>query len=200
MKEFLFSIFIFALLAIGFSGCTPDTNSQKAATDDTTVETGDPANAEAKPRNSGYPPLVDKVAQAELSHLDGSTSKIADSKGKVVLLNMWATWCGPCRSEMPTLVRLQEDLGSENINVIGLNADEETVDVINPFKDAMKLNYTLVWPPEGTLNELMRISKQTVIPQSFVVDREGKLRGVFIGANPREVKKMDKLIRQIAAE
>jgi len=200
MKEFLYCVFIFILISAAFSSCSSEANSQKSASEVNVDEKNEAVNVNSKTKSSEFPPLAEKIVQAELSNLDKSTSKIADRKGKVVLLNMWATWCGPCRSEMPTLVRLQEDLGNENFEVIGLNADDESVEVINPFKEEMKLNYTLAWPSTETQSDLMRISKAQVIPQSFLVDRDGRLRGVFVGANPKDVRKMDKLVREIVAE
>jgi thiol-disulfide isomerase/thioredoxin len=193
MKDILAGLIVAASLGLAFSACSGSANSQKTPADAS-------SNGGSKSNGAEYPALSEKIMTAELRGLDESTSTIADRKGKVVLLNMWATWCGPCRMEMPTLVKLQEELGAENIAMIGLNVDNEPVEQINTFNESMKLNYELVWPSEETATDLMRISKQTVIPQSFVVDREGKLRGVFIGANPKEVKKMEKLVRSVVAE
>lgn len=148
-------------------------------------------------KTSEYPPLASAVAQADIKNLDGSTFKVADKKGKVVLLNMWATWCSPCRAEMPALVRMQDAYRDQGFEVIGLNTADETVEQINEFTQSMGLNYTIAWPDTRTQAELLKISKFPGIPQSFLVDRDGNLRGVFKGANPADIRKMEELVGKV---
>ena len=102
---------IFAAIFSGLSGCSDTASSKKG-----------PA--------STYPPIPSAVAESELKGLDGTTFKVKEKKGKVVLLNMWATWCGPCRAEMPALVRMQDAHRDQEFEVIGLNTDDESVDEI----------------------------------------------------------------------
>lgn len=191
MKRILTGLAIFLLSALIFSGCggsqaTSTGNSSKAAT--------------ASAKNSNYPPIAEKVAQSNLKGLDGSTFKVADRKGKVLLLNMWATWCGPCRQEMPALVRMQDRHRDAGLEVIGLNTDDgDTKEMIDKFAAEMKLNYTLVWADTELQNELLKISRFPGIPQSFIVDRDGRLRGVFKGANPKDIKIMEELVAKVIA-
>lgn len=194
MKAVFANTILFVFLSFYFSSCSGTATSADGSANGSKSETGS-----EKPK-SDYPPLPEKVAQADLTNLDNSTSKISDRKGKVVLLNLWATWCGPCRSEMPTLVRLQEKLRESGLEVIGVNTDDEPVTEINNFAAEMKLNYTLVWSDGQFQNELLRISKFGGIPQSFVIDREGNLRGVFKGASPVEIRQMEKLVEKVVAE
>ena len=158
------------------------------------------ANAEPGKKKSDYPPIATAVAQADIKNLDGTTFKVADKKGKVILLNMWATWCGPCRAEMPALVRMQNEHRESGLEVIGLNTDDETVEQINEFAGEMKLNYTLTWADTQLQAALLNISKFGGIPQSFIIDREGNLRGVFKGANPADIKKMEELVGLVVNE
>ena len=88
----------------------------------------------------------------------------------------------------------------QGLEVIGLNTDDETVEDINKFAADMKLNYTLVWSDTSMQAALLKISKFGGIPQSFIIDRDGNLRGVFRGANPADVKKMEDLVGMIVAE
>jgi len=207
MKSIFINLALFVCLAIAFSGLTSCSNN--LPTQNGPVEESPQASSnantqadieEAKKNNPHYRPLEKAVDQGEIKNLDGSTFKIADKRGKVLLLNMWATWCGPCRSEMPTLVRMQEEHRDRGFEVIGLNTDDETVEAINKFADEMKLNYTLVWVDTAMQTALLRISKFGGIPQSFIIDRDGNLRGVFRGANPADVKKMEELIGMIVSE
>jgi thiol-disulfide isomerase/thioredoxin len=197
MKVFFANLLLLLCLTVVFSGCS-GSNADESGSVDNTVST-DPNQGETKAK-SEYPALPEKVAQAEMSNLDGSTSKIADRKGKVLLLNMWATWCGFCREEMPVLVRMQDEHRDAGFEIIGLNVDDETADEIDHFADKMKLNYTLVWSDTKLTNELLKVSKFQGIPQSFLVDREGNLRGVFTGADPRNLKKMERLVADLVAE
>jgi thiol-disulfide isomerase/thioredoxin len=202
MKAFFINFTLFVLLAFvfsGLSGCNNTANSQKGPADEQPVAESQPLGEKASPKKSEYPPLVSTVANADLKNLDGTTFKPTDKKGKVIVLNMWATWCGPCRSEMPTLVRLQETYG-DKLEIIGLDIDDEPVDAIKEFADNMKLNYTLVWADTATQAALLKISGFGGIPQSFIVDRDGNLRGVFRGANPSDVKKLEELVGKIVAE
>lgn len=197
MKAVLGNVLIFICLAISLSSCSGTATSADAPANETAKQNSNEAIPKPK---SDYPPLAEKVAQAEITNLDKTTSKIADRKGKVVLLNLWATWCGPCRSEMPALVRLQERLGEKGFEVIGLNTDDEEVETINEFAAEMKLNYTIVWSTGQMQNELLKISKFGGIPQSFLIDRDGNLRGVFRGASPAEIRQMEKLVEKVVNE
>jgi len=197
MKIVVINIILFVVLAANFSSCSGSGGTQKAA--EPASNNVDQTGEVPKPK-SDYPPLAEKVAHAEMTNLDNTTSKVSDRKGKVVLLNMWATWCGPCRSEMPALVHLQEELGNSGFEVIGLNSDEEPIELINDFASEMKLNYTLVWANPQMQNELLKISKFGGIPQRFLIDRDGTLRGVFKGASPVEIRKMKQLVTKVVNE
>lgn len=181
--------FVLAAVSIGLTGCGGSSGAGP--------EGGPSANAEAA-KKSAYPPLATVVAQAEMRNLDGSTSKVSDFKGKVVLLNMWATWCGPCRGEMPVLVKMQDQYRDKGFEIIGLNTDDgDTKEMVEEFAKEMSLNYTLVWAPTDMQNGLLKISNFNGIPQSFVVDRSGNLRGVFRGGGKAELKKMEELIEKV---
>ncbi len=204
MRNILTNLLLFLVLAFAFSAIT---NCTKTATTENGVVGGSPQPAgnsapetNLEKKKTDYPPIAVAVAQADLKNLDGTTFKVADKKGKVLLLNMWATWCGPCRAEMPSLVKMQEEHRDSGLEVIGLNTDDERVEDINSFAGEMKLNYTLVWADTAIQAALLKISKFNGIPQSFVVDREGNLRGVFRGANPADIKKMEELVEMVVNE
>jgi thiol-disulfide isomerase/thioredoxin len=201
MRQFFSTVILFLVFAIVFSsqtGCSSSVDSANAPAGGEKSATGD--NSEAAKKKSKYPPIATAIAEAEIRNIDGTTFKVADRKGKVVLLNLWATWCGPCRAEMPTLVRMQEKHRDAGLEVVGLNTDEETLQQINEFAADMKLNYTLAWADTQLQAALVKISDFGGIPQSFVIDRDGNLRGVFRGAGRADVAKMEELVDLIVAE
>jgi thiol-disulfide isomerase/thioredoxin len=193
MRILAVNFVIFLGFAFLFSSC----GSQPVPENNTPANT---ASTDEQNTDSKYPPLPEKIAQAEMENLDRTTTKIADQKGKVLLLNLWATWCGFCREEMPILVKMQNEHRDAGFEILGLNVDDEPIDKVNEFAAEMKLNYPLMWSDESTTRELLKVSKFQGIPQSFLVDRAGNLRGVFTGADPRNLKKMEKLVAEIVAE
>lgn len=202
-RNFAF-VLLLAIFVGGLSNCSSTVTSEKGPAG-TTVANGENAAAnsdaeQVKKNNPNYRPIEKAVDEGEIKLLDGSSTRVVDKRGKVLLLNMWATWCGPCRAEMPTLVKMQETHRDHGFEVIGLNTDDETVEQINDFAGKMKLNYTLAWVDTAYQTELVKISKFGGIPQSFIIDRDGNLRGVFRGAGPADVKKMEELIDLIVNE
>ena len=212
MKSILGTTALFVVLALAFSsltGCSgtvTSENTPSAAPSDANGNIIANANGRAAKdpeelkKSPNYRPIEKSIDEAEIKNIDGSSFRIADKRGKVILLNLWATWCGPCRAEMPTLVKMQEQHREAGLEIIGLNTDDETVEDINEFAQDMKLNYTLAWAETKFNAELLRISKFGGIPQSFIIDRDGNLRGVFRGANPADIKKMDELVELIVNE
>ena len=196
MKRSFFSFLAFVVLAIFISSCTDNEPTGSNSTE--AVESN--SNSEQTKKGSEYPPLPEKVAQSDLQNLDRTTSKLADRKGKVLLLNMWATWCGYCRTEMPLLVKMQDRHRDAGLEIIGLNIDDESIDQVNEFAEEMKLNYTLTWADTKMTYELMKVSNFKGIPQSFLVDRDGNLRAVFKGADPSNLKKMENLVAEVVSE
>lgn len=202
MKKYLYHVVVFVVLAIGFSSltsCSGESGIANTAAGTNAVSKPSPETSKAP---SEYPPLPEKIAQAELTKIDGSPFKIADQKGKVLLLNMWATWCGPCRYEMPHLVAMQTEHNPKGFDVIGLNIEEtDTNESITKFAADMEppLNYPLV-RAESISVDLTKLSQSPAIPTSFVVDRGGHLRGVFRGAGAPEIAKMKELVAKVVAE
>ncbi|MEO8218874.1 MAG: TlpA disulfide reductase family protein, partial [Acidobacteriota bacterium] len=109
--------------------------------------------------------------QAEF--LNGKPFRLADYRGKVVLLNVWATWCGPCRYELPVLKNLHEGHRSQGLEVVGVSIDDAGMKAdVQRFANEEKMNYPIALDPHGTIADLL---ETTVIPTSVLVDRQGKI-------------------------
>jgi thiol-disulfide isomerase/thioredoxin len=104
--------------------------------------------------------------------LDGSKFDLAAKRDKVVLLNVWATWCGPCRFEIPELETLHKKYGPKGFEVIGVSVDEGTPDAVKEFVAEQKMTYPVALDPEGKLAALLQVS---VLPTSVLLDRTGKI-------------------------
>ena len=199
MKDLAVSILAFCLAVFlaGCSGSSPNEQPNTAPNGTSNVSTSD---------SSQYPLLAEKIANAEIEMLDGSITRVADRKGKVLLLNLWATWCGPCRQEMPHLVEMQEEFRDKDLQVLGLNvgeqgADEpETLETITDFTESIKVNYELARIPNSLTEEFTRLTKFGGVPQTILVDRDGRLRGVFLGGGSRVINTMKKSVEKVVNE
>jgi thiol-disulfide isomerase/thioredoxin len=186
MKYFAFSL-ILIVVSAGFMACTKadatkTSNNQSNQTNQSNIPKGD------------YPPAPTALMEAKLTRTDGSTFTLSDYKGKVIVVNAWATWCGPCRYEIPELVRLQTELKDKGLAVVGLNVDaDEDAEMIKEFGKELNINYDLVKADYKLFGEFIKISKKDAIPQTFLIDREGRLLGVFVGAG----KSLQRLIESI---
>jgi thiol-disulfide isomerase/thioredoxin len=110
---------------------------------------------------------------------DGATSSLADFHGKVVLLNIWATWCVPCREEMPKLNALQADLGGEDFQVVPVNIDRGGPDKARKFLDETSAtDLTLYTDPSGRLFSTL---KAVGMPTTLLIGRDGKELGRLVG-------------------
>lgn len=107
-----------------------------------------------------------------LAALDGKTLKLSDFKGKAVLLNFWATWCEPCKIEMPWFVELQKKYGAQGLQVVGVAMDDSGTKEISDFARKMSVNYPIVIGKESVGNQYGGIP---YLPSTFYIDREGKV-------------------------
>ncbi|MFN2576689.1 MAG: cytochrome c biogenesis protein CcdA [Pyrinomonadaceae bacterium] len=137
----------------------------------------------AKPTTSGQQfPLAPDV---QFTKLDGSSLKLSDLHGRVVLLNFWATWCIPCRAEMPEFNQMQQDLEARGLSIVGASVSPlDTPDVISSFQRDVKQNYTIVRGAEEIGNQF---SNGPGLPVTHILDRDGRIRQTFFGPQSREV-------------
>jgi thiol-disulfide isomerase/thioredoxin len=120
----------------------------------------------------------------ELPALDGKNLKLSDLRGKAVLLNFWATYCGPCKIEMPWFVELQKEYGPQGFQVVGVAMDDASTEDIAKFTKEMGVNYTILLGKESVGESYGGVS---VLPTTFFLDRDGKLIAREFGLQSRSV-------------
>ncbi|MBI2687523.1 MAG: TlpA family protein disulfide reductase [Acidobacteria bacterium] len=113
-----------------------------------------------------------------LKDADGKVVKLSDYKGKVVLLNFWATWCGPCKIEIPWFVEFEQSYRDKGFAVLGVAMDEEGWSAVKPFLAEHKVNYRMVIGDDMTAQKYGGVDS---LPTSFVIDREGRTAAVHVG-------------------
>jgi len=189
-----------ALVLCGVALCAPGCTSDDAARD---ANAGANANANAPGRPSvtitqqrgsqpaqsqpaGAPsavPISEQALNAEIQPLDGPAFRLADFKDKVLVLDIWATWCGPCRYEIPHLVEISKEFGPKGVEVVGLTLENPQTDEekVRDFAREYKINYKLGWGRADVAQELM--AGRGNIPQTFII-KDGKIVKRFIGFSP----------------
>lgn len=210
MKEIITNTVLFVVFAIVFSSLTgcKDGNATQSNVNGTNAPASPVETEQAKSdsKSSAYPPLAAGVADADIELTDGTKTKVSDRKGKVILLNLWGIWCGPCRAEMPDLVKLQDQYKDKGFEVLGLNigADDagtpENLNAIKTFGEKNNINYTLARISQAATNQVYLVTRQQAVPQTLLVDREGHLRGVFIGGGPTVMAKIKETVANTVAE
>ncbi len=158
-----------------------------------------PNSANAQPQKSQ--PQAKQVNKDEapnapefkLQDLDGNTVSLSDYKGKVVFVNFWATWCPPCRAEIPHFVELIDEYGKDGFAIIGISIDDPGDHKKIPgFMKQYKINYPILLDDNKTRFDYGGIGS---IPTTFVIDREGKALGKIVGARSKE--QFEGIIKQV---
>jgi cytochrome c biogenesis protein CcmG, thiol:disulfide interchange protein DsbE len=127
----------------------------------------------------------------------GRKVSLADFKGQVVLLNVWATWCEPCKVEMPSMEQLEKDLGPAGLKIVAVSVDEGGPAVVKQFAQDLGLTFQILHDPTG---QIQRIYQTTGIPESFVINRAGKIEKKVIGAADWTATVNEDLVRRLLAQ
>lgn len=136
--------------------------------------------------DSPAPPAVAKYLPAPdftLPQLDGHDLRLSSYRGKVVLLDFWATWCDPCREEIPHLIELQKKYADTGLQIIGVSMDD-SADPVRPFYQEFHMNYPVVM---GTAKTGAMFGGVLGLPITFLIGRDGKTRAKHIGATSASV-------------
>ena len=160
------------VLVIGMSACGNKSDSSQEATD-TEQAAEEQAAAEDETAETG-----DKAKDFEAELVDGTTFSLSDAKGKVVLLNFWATWCEPCKEEMPAIQKVYDDYMPSEVQVLAVDC-AETKGEVDTFLDDAGYTFPVAYDEDGTIGALYPSS---AIPFTVIIDKEGKIAETFVGS------------------
>ncbi len=160
---------LFCLLAasvVALAGCTKSASKEEGAAEPT--------------------PSLSAPAQAapawELRSVEGRLVKSTEFQGKVVILDFWATWCPPCRKEIPGFVELQKEYRDKGLVVVGVSLDEGSPEAVKAFIGQFGINYPIVM---GTPEVVAAFGGVEGIPTTFILDRQGNIAGKHVGYAPK---------------
>ena len=158
-------------------------------------------------RDDRIPVMAGSPAPAfEAYTLDGEPVTLADHDGKVVLLNIWATWCFPCREEMPSMQRLYDDLEGEDFEILAVSVDRNPggrdefgrlSGELQPFADSLGLTFPILWDRNATIE---RTYQTTGVPETFVIGRDGVIYKQVSGGTHWDSEDHQALIRRLLAQ
>jgi cytochrome c biogenesis protein CcmG/thiol:disulfide interchange protein DsbE len=153
----------------------------------------------ARRSQTGSTPRITKSSLAPdftLESLDGKNMRLSDLRGKAVLLNFWATWCGPCKIEMPWFVDLQNKYGADGLQIVGVAMDDSSKEDIAKFAKEMGVNYPVLLGKEAVGDQYGGVP---ALPESFFISRDGKIVDKIIGLRGRaEIE--DSIKKALSAE
>src|SRR5882672_4575336 len=179
-----FTVLVLSLLAaFGISSCNSGDEPHK----NPSVATGNGAARNAPARNLAPPLLTTlpaSVVDAELKAVTGAPIKLSSYSGKVMLVNLWATWCGPCRMETPELVKLHKEFQGRGVEMVGLSTEnpDASAESVRNFVREYNVDYHIGWATPEVAITLMQGRES--IPQSFIITRDGRIIKRFVGFRP----------------
>ena len=142
----------------------------------------------ARRAGAGGPDAMNPIGKAApdftLQSLEGKNITLSAYQGHAVLLNFWATWCGPCKIEMPWFVELQKEYGPQGLEIVGVAMDDASKDEIQKFAKEMGVNYTILLGKEAVGQQYGGVD---VLPTTFFIDRKGKIVSREFGLQSRSL-------------
>ena len=167
-------IAVLLVLMVVLAGCRRDEKPAGAGDSRTGGDAGTPAQTA-----TGTEPGA-TMPEYTAMNLDGTKFDLARRRDKVVLLNLWATWCGPCRYEIPELQRMHDEYARRGFEVVGVSVDESGIESVRQFiAEQNKMTYPVVLDPQGTLANVLQTS---VLPTSVLIGRDGRILWKKVGA------------------
>ncbi len=134
-----------------------------------------------------------EAAPFSLPTLSGESRRLQDFRGKVVLLNFWASWCAPCREELPALEKLYQQYQSDRFEVIGINIDKKKKNAAK-YTDRFDLSFVVLHDPDA---EIIQQYPGRAMPISYLIDPEGIIQNIFFGFNQEKFPEMRMSVKRL---
>ena len=132
-----------------------------------------------------------------LPDLDGNSVRLSDLRGRVVLINFWATWCPPCRAEMPSMNALYKDYREKGVEILAISGDVEGRRVVAPFVEKYGLLFPVLLDPRNEVGSRVRVRG---IPSTYLLDKQGRVAGLEVGAKNWNRRSSRRLLDELLAE
>ncbi|MBF0528262.1 MAG: TlpA family protein disulfide reductase [Deltaproteobacteria bacterium] len=126
------------------------------------------------------------VSDFSLPDLNGGQVRLSQLKGRIVMLNFWATWCPPCREEIPWFVSLQDEYGPQGLTIVGVSVDSEEMSSVRSFSLKYRINYPVLYAGDQIEEVVKKVGGFRGIPTTILLDRQGKVVKKLTGAYPRQ--------------
>ena len=139
---------------------------------------------------------ADLAPDFTLKTLDGQEITLSQLKGRVVLLDFWATWCGPCRESIPHLIELYSHYRGSGFELIGMDVDKGDVETVRRFVKSMDIPYPIIVAPD----DLARSYRVTSIPATILIDKEGNLRERIAGFSDAIAQELTRKVAELTSE
>jgi thiol-disulfide isomerase/thioredoxin len=177
------------LAAVGVSSCHSGDETTRVKPAGPTNPSTNPATNRAQPptgASTASASLPDGVREESMPTVNGSSIKLANYSGKVLFVNLWATWCGPCRLETPELVRLHKEYRGKGLTMVGLSTEnpDASADLVRNFVRDFNVDYQIGWATPTVAMGFMQLTGRNAIPQSFIIGPDGRVLNRFVGFNP----------------
>ncbi|MGH7259635.1 MAG: peroxiredoxin family protein [Nitrospiraceae bacterium] len=175
------------LLLLFASGCD-DAPPSEAVTE------AQPEPAQAPPMRRGVLKVGDQAPNFQLRDLDGQAVTLSEYRGSVVFINFWATWCGPCRVEMPAMEALYKEFDRKDFEILAVSTDQQGAAVTRPFRNQLGLSFPILHDSDYRVG--LAYGART-LPMTFLVDRRGVITHRIFGARDWESPEAKELLRTV---
>lgn len=179
MLRYLYTVTFFILLAIGVSFYIKDQNLVGNISDEKNKtligekKNSDESTKEVAPQTGFMAP------DFTFPDIYGTEVTLSHLRGKVVFLNIWATWCGPCRIEMPAMEKLSRKFKNEKLVILAVSIDQQGESVVKPFVQELGLTFPILFSPDGSIQRIYMVN---ALPSSFIIDKTGRIVARVTGA------------------
>jgi thiol-disulfide isomerase/thioredoxin len=176
------------LTASIIGGCSQSEETPSEETQVAQTDMAEPAGDVGIEKGMVPPPFT-------LPDLEGNQVSLSDFAGDVVILDMWATWCPPCRKEIPFLVSLYNEYKDQGLSIVGVALDQGGAEVVVPFVESNEVTYTILLGDQ----EVSRLYKVSGIPMTLIIDRNGTIASKEVGFAPQMEAGMREMVEELLA-